>query len=124
MEKLKDRTVEAVFESLTSDVVRSFYTSQNRVLFDLSLQRQPSLMSELNLEHAVDYIQYEKIYKYNNIEKAMGIYRQLVSPCNQEAFTANLTDDTITDTAVCYNIGKYLKSVLRKLVTSSLLTLF
>lgn len=53
----------------------------------------------------------------------MGIYRQLVSPCNQEAFTANLTDDTITDTAVCYNIGKYLKSVLRKLVTSSLLTL-
>lgn len=39
----------------------------------------------------------------------MGIYRQLVSPCNQEAFTANLTDDTITDTAVCYNIGKYLK---------------
>ncbi|ESU37863.1 Dynein heavy chain [Giardia duodenalis] len=109
VEKLKDRTVEAVFESLTSDVVRSFYTSQNRVLFDLSLQRQPSLMSELNLEHAVDYIQYEKIYKYNNIEKAMGIYRQLVSPCNQEAFTANLTDDTITDTAVCYNIGKYLK---------------
>lgn len=60
VEKLKDRTVEAVFESLTSDVVRSFYTSQNRVLFDLSLQRQPSLMSELNLEHAVDYIQYEK----------------------------------------------------------------
>ncbi|TNJ27740.1 IAD-4 Dynein heavy chain [Giardia muris] len=113
LERLRARVVDTVFGELRDDVMRSFYASQNRVIFQFSLQRQPGLVAELSLEHAVDSLQHAHISAYLSGERAMAIYTRLLAPCNEASFITGTPEEATPD-SVCYSIGQYLKRRFRQ----------
>ena len=60
-----------------SEVSQVYYKAQNRMLFEISLEKQPSLVSELALDLAVEYNARKYQEEYNNEEKQLYPYRYI-----------------------------------------------
>lgn len=74
---------EAERAAVVAEVERNFMRAQNEILFQLSLQQQPSLIKELGLELAVDEKRAKHTYDYNNEFKQIYPYYYMLAGYQQ-----------------------------------------
>ncbi|KAH0569467.1 Dynein heavy chain [Spironucleus salmonicida] len=82
------------------EIQNLFSTCQNQILFNISLNKQPSLIIEMQLEQAVEKLQDNYCVLFNNIQKSTYPYYYMIS--NQQFGT---TYDEVT-----FNVKQFLQA--------------